>query len=540
MRLTFFVLCFAACGLAAGSAAAQDDTEADPDLPVAAEDSAAEDSAAEDSAAEDEPPPEASASDDPDATDDEVPVRVETEAEAETEEEGTAEVTAEEADEPDGDADEADAEPEPEQPTIARRELPDYDGRDEPGASAGEVMLWFPRILFFPVHLIFEYLIRQPLGWLLTTAERENWTALLIDFFTFEERRAGLVPTAFFDFGFQPSVGLFFWHNAPGVAEGNFFRVSAAFGGIDWLRGTISDRIRTSEETEIGLTVDALHRPDFIYQGIGYDTQQAQRSRYRRDYVEGRLDFRFMPWRESEVRFRAGVIWNQFSNDGYNYAGNDPSLGEATSVQGWYDTPPGFEGYTAYRQRLDVVIDTREPRPAPGHGVRVEGYTGLGFDLENPVDRRWIQYGGAVGGFLDVGANRIFGLYGIVRFADPLGSAPVPFLEQVNLGGDPMVMSGFLQNQLVDRSAAVAVLEYRYPIWVWLDGSLHFSVGNVFEEHLSNFDMERLRMSFGFGLRSIGDRDQSFNLLLAFGSEPFDMGAQITSVRLVVGSQQGF
>ena len=193
MRLSFFVLCFAACGLAAGSAAAQDDTEADPDLPVAAEDSAAED----------EPPPEASASDDPDATDDEVPVRVETEAEAETEEEGTAEVTAEEADEPDGDADEADAEPEPEQPTIARRELPDYDGRDEPGASAGEVMLWFPRILFFPVHLIFEYLIRQPLGWLLTTAERENWTALLIDFFTFEERRAGLVPTAFFDFGFQ-------------------------------------------------------------------------------------------------------------------------------------------------------------------------------------------------------------------------------------------------------------------------------------------------------------------------------------------------
>ena len=172
--------------------------------------------------------------------------------------------------------------------------------------------------------------------------------------------------------------------------------------------------------------------------------------------------------------------------------------------------------------------------------MRIEGYTGLGFDLENPVDRRWIQYGGAVGGFLDVGANRIFGLYGIVRFADPLGSAPVPFLEQVNLGGDPMVMSGFLQNQLVDRSAAVAVLEYRYPIWVWLDGSLHFSVGNVFEEHLSNFDMERLRMSFGFGLRSIGDRDQSFNLLLAFGSEPFDMGAQITSVRLVVGSQQGF
>lgn len=453
--------------------------------------------------------------------------------EAEDDEDDEAEDEAEE-----GEAEEGD---EPTEPTIARRELPDYDGRAEPGPDAGEVLLWVPRILFFPIHLVFEYVIRQPLGWFLTTAERENWTALLIDFFTFEERRAGLVPTAFFDFGFQPSVGLFFWHNAPDVLEGNFFRVSAAFGGIDWLRGTISDRLRLSEETELGLTFDALHRPDFVYQGTGYDSERSQRSRYRRDYLEGRLDFRFMPWRESEVRFRAGVIWNQFAPDGYNWGRRgDPTLQQAVDDQGWYELPPGFEGYTAYRQRLDVVIDTREPRPAAGHGVRVEAYTGLGFDLNDPVENRWIQYGGAIGGFLDVGANRIFGLYGLARFADPLGTAPVPWLEQVNLGGDPMIMSGFIQNQLVDRSALVATLEYRYPVWVWLDGSLHFSVGNVFEERLSNFHVERLRMSFGFGLRSIGDRDQSFNILLAFGSEPFDQGAQVSSVRLLVGSQQGF
>ena len=231
--------------------------------------------------------------------------------EAEDDEDDEAEDEAEE-----GEAEEGD---EPTEPTIARRELPDYDGRAEPGPDAGEVLLWVPRILFFPIHLIFEYVIRQPLGWFLTTAERENWTALLIDFFTFEERRAGLVPTAFFDFGFQPSVGLFFWHNAPDVLEGNFFRASAAFGGIDWLRGTVSDRLRLSEETELGLTFDALHRPDFVYQGTGYDSERSQRSRYRRDYLEGRLDFRFMPWRESEVRIRAGVIWNQFAPYGYNW-----------------------------------------------------------------------------------------------------------------------------------------------------------------------------------------------------------------------------
>ncbi|MCZ7685502.1 MAG: BamA/TamA family outer membrane protein [Sandaracinaceae bacterium] len=209
-------------------------------------------------------------------------------------------------------------------------------------------------------------------------------------------------------------------------------------------------------------------------------------------------------------------------------------------AQGWYDLPPGIEGYTAYQQRLRVVIDSREDRPAPGHGVRIEGFVDQGFDLEEPIDRRWIRYGGALGGFLDVGNNRVLGLWGLVRLADPLGSEPVPFVEQIALGGEPLLMAGFLRGALRGRSAAVATLEYRYPIWVFLDGSLHFSVGNVFDEHFEDFDVERLRMSFGLGFRSIADRDQSFNVLVAFGSEPFVTGANIDSVRIVVGSQQGF
>ena len=124
--------------------------------------------------------------------------------------------------------------------------------------------------------------------------------------------------------------------------------------------------------------------------------------------------------------------------------------------------------------------------------------------------------------------------------ADPLGSADVPFIEQAQLGGSNLVMSGFLRGALIGRSAAALTFEYRYPIWVFLDGSLHASIGNVFDEHFSDFDVERLRMSFGLGFRSIGDRDQSFNVLVAFGSEPFTLGANIESVRLVVGSQQGF
>ncbi len=425
-----------------------------------------------------------------------------------------------------------------EPPSIPRRAIPDYDNRPEPGPSAEEIALWIPRVLFFPVHVIFEYVLRQPIGWLMTTAERERWTVLLVDFFTWNDRSAGLVPTAFFDFGFQPSAGLYFWWNDLG-APGNQLRTTVAFGGVDWLRATVSDRVQTSRETELAFTVDAWRRPDYIFSGFGWDSQIDQRSRYFHNYVDGNVAFRFRPWRESEISFAAGVRWNDFASNGYAFASSDPPLASAVS-QGWYALPPGFDGYTAYQQRLRVVIDSREERPAPGHGVRVEGFVDQGFDLQEPTDRRWMRYGGLLGGFVDVGSNRVLALWGLVRLADPLGSAPVPFVEQIGLGGEPLLMAGFLRGSLRGRSAAVMTLEYRYPIWVFLDGSLHFSVGNVFDEHFVDFDVERLRMSFGIGFRSIGDRDQSFNVMLAFGSEPFVDGANVDSVRIVIGSQQGF
>ncbi len=425
-----------------------------------------------------------------------------------------------------------------EAPSIPRRALPDYDGRDEPGPSAEEVLLWIPRILFFPVHLVFEYVLRQPIGWLLTTAERENWTALVIDFFTWSERKAGLVPTAFFDFGFQPSVGLYLWWNDLG-APGNQLRAQVAFGGVDWLRATLSDRVRTSRETELAFTADAWRRPDYVFQGLGWSSRDSERSRYLHSYVEGRADFRVRPWRASELLFSAGVRWNDFEPGGYAFASNDQSLGDAV-MQGLYDLPPGFDGYTAYYQRLELTIDTREDRPAPGHGLRVEAFAHQGFDLEQIIARRWLRYGGALGAFVDVGNNRVLALFGNVELADPLGEAEVPFTEQAQLGGGPLVMSGFLRGSLIGRSAAALTLEYRYPIWVFLDGSLHVSVGNVFGEHFGDFDFERLRTSFGLGFRSIGDRDQSFNVLVALGSAPFALGGDIESIRLVVGSQQGF
>ncbi|MGE3673838.1 MAG: hypothetical protein AB7K71_29475, partial [Polyangiaceae bacterium] len=125
-------------------------------------------------------------------------------------------------------------------------------------------------------------------------------------------------------------------------------------------------------------------------------------------------------------------------------------------------------------------------------------------------------------------------------FVDPLlKGSEIPFNEQVTLGGD-RPMRGFLEGRLVDRSSAVLRFDYTWPVWVWLDGAIHYAVGNVFGEHLDGFEPGLLRQSAGVGLRAVGSRDHVFEMLQAFGTEPFDEGAEPESLRFVFGATSGF
>ncbi len=102
-------------------------------------------------------------------------------------------------------------------------------------------------------------------------------------------------------------------------------------------------------------------------------------------------------------------------------------------------------------------------------------------------------------------------------------------------------MRGFYPGRLIDRSAAVATFRYRWPIAIWLDGSINASVGNVFGEHLTDFDPGLLRFSGTLGIfRAATPPDGSIEALVGFGTETFDHGGQIDSIRVVVGTNRGF
>jgi len=143
-------------------------------------------------------------------------------------------------------------------------------------------------------------------------------------------------------------------------------------------------------------------------------------------------------------------------------------------------------------------------------------------------------------GYADLNDHeRVVSLAATTTFVDPLSNEPVPFTELVALGGSGP-LRGFLPGRLLGRSAASLVARYRWPIWAFVDGSLQAGVGNVFDEHLQDFKPKLLRFSSAIGIETVGSPDSSLEILFGVGTETFDHGGQVDSVRFVLGTNRGF
>jgi len=419
-----------------------------------------------------------------------------------------------------------------------KRPLPDYAGREEAPTTAGEAALWAPRITLAPAYLASEYVVRRPLGAAIAGAERAGLPEAMYNFFFFgPDHKAGFVPIAFADFGFHPDVGVYtFWDDA--FFKGHDLRLHATTGfSSEWLAGVFTDRLRFHGGESVALELTGIRRPDLMFFGVGPNATKSSKSRYGEDRLEARVLAAFPLWRASRVETSVGVRSMALH---HGHFGGDPSL-EDRAAQGAFPIPYGFDrGYTAQTSHVLAALDSRRPSPAPGSGIRVELEAEEGADVRRSPGSAWVRYGATAGAFVDLnGHNRVLSFSLTTQLADPLGHAPIPFTELVSLGGSGP-MRGFYPGRLVDRSAAVATVRYRWPIWVWLDGSIQAATGNVFGAHLDHLDPSRFRLSGAVGVESIGSRDSSFELLIGVGTETFDQGGKLDSVRISVGTNRGF
>ena len=424
----------------------------------------------------------------------------------------------------------------PERPTEStpKRALPDYDGRGQAPDPPGEIALWLPRAVLYPLYFVSEYVLRRPIGAFLSHAERHHWAEALLSTFTWNDRKIGVVPTFLADFGFLPSVGVyFFWDDF--LAKNNDLRVSAGTWGVDWLALTVTDRIHIVKgRSRVELRSTFVRRSDYRIYPLGPDSPDVL-ARFGADLLDAGPTFLTGGWRSSTFSASVGVRRWVLRQD-LTCCGS-PDID--TQVAAGAFPPPSDSDYTVLYSRLDGAIDSRLARPDPGSGFLLHAIGEQASGVAAGQRRSWLNWGGDIGASVDVtGIQRVLSLTASARFTEAVQGS-VPFVELSTLGGNEL-MRGFYPGRLRDRSAAALTLQYTWPIWVFLDGAMHFAVGNVFGEHLAGIAPEKLRWSSGVGIRTNGSRDHTVEALFAAGSETFEQGGRIQSFRLMLGSHHGF
>lgn len=415
-----------------------------------------------------------------------------------------------------------------------KRQLPDYDGRGNPDADAGNWALWIPRVVLSPLYFVNEYGIRRPLGWAVAHAERKRWVQTIGDLFTFGSERQNLIlPTALVDFGLKASVGVYVALDDIGSTH-NAIRVHAATAGKDWLSAIVLDRYNWDGGKSIAAArFEFLRRPDYLFLGIGPDVTKATRARYGVERIEGSASFSRAFSKVSGFKFTAGVRGMSFHTKA---CCGDPTL-DSRIADGSLEMPAGYGmPYSVAFQHTELMIDSRSPRPASASGAFVRLHGGSATDPSH--GSTWINYGAMGGVAVDVtGHQRTVTLTTHIDLVDPVQGS-VPFNELVQLGNNEM--AGFVLGWMNGRSTVVTEVSYRWPVWILIDGQLRVAAGNAFDEHLDGLAVKKLRLSADVGVTTLGARDAAFEMLFGLGTETLEQGADITSVRFSIGSRHGF
>ncbi len=416
----------------------------------------------------------------------------------------------------------------------ARAETPDY-GRPQrtPATRPLDVAA---RVVMFPAWLVTDLVIRRPLGAAVRGVESSDVLQS-----AGETSSAGpwkqltILPAARFDVGLKPILGV----NASWRYRRHSALLQAGTWGPAYVVARAEERLQLRAHDELSFEATFTRRRDLPFFGLGPRSRGDDRARYQANAVRVQTGYATEFWRASRIAVALGgrALW--FGNDA---CCSEPSVRQQVA-SGRIQAPGLDQDYSASFQRLELTLDSRPRTARRGPDVRLDAYQEATFTLDTPPSgssrRAWMHYGGALSASLDLtGTRRFLTLSAHARFADPLQNAEIPFTDLVTVGGDRL-MPGFLRGRLTDRSAAVASLDYTWPFWVFMDGVVQASVGNVFGAHLRDIDVRSMRWSSSLGFRTTGDPRSRLEATFGVASTPFDEGGKIDSVRFMVGTQHG-
>jgi len=420
-----------------------------------------------------------------------------------------------------------------------RRPVPSYDGRAQPPATAGDAALAAARAILFPIRLAVDHGVRWPLGALISTAEHSRGVRRAIRYLFLQPPTPtmSITPIAFYDFGFQSSIGLRLYWKDGFLTPGSKFALKLGTGGTDWWRGdgAIVVAVPRTHGFRAGFDAGMRRRPDQQFFGIGPRTPQSARARY--------LNARFgvtahAGWRELSL-----LAGSTSTLTAASHFDDSASIEDRVAAGRIAALPAGY-GELVETQRLGAAIslDSRGARDSPereraSSGARLDGVV---EQVRASELGRWLHVEATAGGALRLDRPGEHKLdlrlrFELVEPSAAIDGGAIPFLELATIGGS-RDLRGFASGRGRGLSAAALTLDYQWPLAAWLDATLYLGAGNVFDRRLAGLTAGKLRGSVGLGLALAGlTNERQLELWAAVGTEPFDEGAEASSFRLVFG-----
>lgn len=106
---------------------------------------------------------------------------------------------------------------------------------------------------------------------------------------------------------------------------------------------------------------------------------------------------------------------------------------------------------------------------------------------------------------------------GRLERVEPLADKSIPFFELPSIG-DSRGLRGLRGDRFRDDKSLLFTLEYRYPMWDFVDVAFFLDEGQVFRE-FNDLNISEFHTGYGFGLHFLGEENLSFRIEFAFSKE---------------------
>jgi hypothetical protein len=244
-------------------------------------------------------------------------------------------------------------------------------------------------------------------------------------------------------------------------------------------------------------------------------------ARYAVDEIDASLRWIWVPAKLARLDFSVDGAARRFAN-GTPYGG-DRSIAEVYCGRIGNVCPihnvsnalvPGFSTGTRFvRESVALHIDNRREETSSGLMADLAVSYTHGFAGD---DSSYLGVRGHVGAQFNVWRHRA--LYFGISAQDlvAFGSTRIPFTELAQLGGVDD-LRGFATGRFRGASTVLAQLEWRWPVWMWMDGVLFVDYGGAFGPQFRGFAFSDLRPDIGLGLRVHTSNKYLIRIQVAYG-----------------------